>query len=75
MQAVYSWVVDAMPVDLLQISVMLGAATFAGFVATFFSLQEPLLYAASIIWGFGNAIISVGISTIVSHNSGVQKNL
>ena len=54
-------------------AVLVGGVIFAGYMATFYSLQAALLYSASILWGFGNATMSVAISIFVSHNSGSKR--
>ncbi len=47
----------------LRLSLFLGWGSYAFFISTFYVLSTGLLYAASVVWGVGNAIVSVsGVS-------------
>ncbi len=45
----------------LKLSIVTGAVTFSMFLTTFYWLMEELLYSASVLWGAGNALISVAL--------------
>ena len=56
--AVFNWLAPAFMVFFgLKITMIMGAVTYALFIASFFLLRDALLYSASALLGIGAALI------------------